>query len=1467
MINIGNISFRFRMADEVFAQRLYAGWDEFCRACFTDILEECLGRYDTKDSYIEIDTLDLNIGSIPQETFYEEFPRRVRAELEKVALSAAVSGVPSSGYGNKRLENLIHYLRYGFCLPGWDMREFDLYEELMCFKDAEEVFTLCFTGKHCFERLIRQLGGWQLNMILNHWFADEPLISKECRRTVSEWAVSDPDAMRMLTSGATVERRLSQRITRLIEDGESSGNRHFILSWLTSASLGHYEKQLRFAAVLDARPQMVLRFIRETGDEGNVKRLALLLESESVHRIMVAETESHAEVDVPEYWHHLYLWLIKHYPFNGVAMFGDKRHFVQHLHERFLFFIRKRSASTYLSKSDLTIRFLLEVFGADYYLDVLSVLYHNQPLNEDGSPVSSDYYSREIYYMLLRLSLLKVAGGAASGVYAADGGVLVNKNLTVEELLDLLESKRLRLTDDVRALLIRKALQDGGVSFDKIVERLGSFENWLTDSALATDEKQILLRRLIKEQPPWVLDWIRNVGRKDILPLFTELISVEEVFALVAVVSYREYISLSAVLHSLSGFKASVLWMQSVDIVRLEKAYISAVVAWLSSGSDVRGTELIREVLSRVYLAVVRGDNSFDREATISDGAVLSSVSEAVALLAEKQVVEISDNEIADAAMSTDGDITVSISHLQALLGNKALSVAVKKQLLLQWLDAYRDNEITLFKAIYDAGLLPGVIVLVDASVLRHIVVRMAGLVTVGGSSSALASLAEWIALNIAIVAAAVSVSVAVLWERIIVHLVSWDTTGTGAVSVGFANAVLSGATSKDGRAKATLEDGGVDAVMMLLAAISGGADIRRVTERIIRLYGVSSIASASLPSDGTYSGDALAMLMVRIREYMTRHGSMSYANKHLNNARMAFERSLNDKRSSMQWFTDRGMDMSVKREVLKRFAADEPQAFINLLQMTLNEDTVAVWSEVVDMKTLVAAVAGVDRTVADMLLDAVTLIRRYIGEWKISLGSHSSVEETLIRALLLFLLEKWIQGGRLPGREMIVKDFVSYWRMVVTGRKEIDGADAEIWSEVENRISSEMNIALHGADKEMTSSEVQNRTIVPSETDSTGDELSTERLKRMSRAEIVRIPEARFLILNEDDFDILAVWLSSSEVSDTVKIRLLQRYTRWQQKMFWNFIGYVYAKDTFDVLSLSAWLGIDDWLMLIAGISYSWAETLRQTVSRLMKLEVVSQYILSAALALFVAKRRKDDWYRMDLVTVVKDFSLRINEVTDKFGEDIDLDAIEKAMAEIITEIKSGEEEMSDIEEAEQPEYIPVTNAGLCLFAPWLMRLFGMLDLLSEDRKDLKDMDARIRAIFIMQRLVTSEVREYKEGELAFNRLLVGCPFNVPLPKSIELTDKEIETVESMLAGVKANWPKMANTSIGGFQRSFIEREGHLEQQESKWVLTVENKAYDILLDSLPWSYKMIRLPWLKKPISVSWRDKEEFDFNSINR
>ena len=1421
MINIGNISFRFRMEDEVFAQQLYAGWDEFCRTCFTDILEEYLGRYDTKDSYIEIDTLELNIGTIPQESFYEEFPKRVRAELEKVLLPASVNSASSTESRGKRLENLIHYLRYGFCLPGWDMQEFDLFEELMLFKDSEALVVLCFSEQYCFDRLTRQLDGWQLNIVLTHWLAVERH-DEERNIILQKWALRSPDALRMLTDIVAENRILSERIAVLI-DNEGAGEWHLMLSWLTSTTLGHYEKQRYFAVVLEIRPLMVLRFIRETSDEGNVKRLAMLLESESVRRIMVAETESHAEVDVPEYWHHLYLWLIEHYPFNGVAMFGDKRHFVQHLHERLLFFIRKRSASTYLSKTDLTIRFLLEVFGADYYLEVLNILYHNQPLNDDGSPVSSDYYSREIYYMLLRLSLIKVARGISSGI-------------------------SIDSADDVPS--------------DEVYELIGSFEDWLARPTLASNEKQILLRRLIKEQPLWVLHWIRNISRREQLQLFIELVSVEEVFALVAVVSYQEYTSLSAVIRSLVDVKASVSWMQSVDIDRLEKAYISAVFAWLASGSAVRGTELIREMLRLIYSVIIQGNETIIWDVNRLDETTSAAVSEVWAVLEKNSVIDISDNEIEVATISIDNDITVAVSRLRSVLEAKALSVAVKKRLLLQWLDAYRDNEIAFFKVIYEAGLLSSVIVLVDVSLLRHIVIRLAGATYVNISSSSFVLFVEWMTQNISAVVFFVSVSVEEVWKRIIVQLSTWNNSASNG-SVTDLTAIRVSDTMRSGNYIVRIpENDSVNAVLMFIAGISARNNIRDIAERLVRLYGTST---PDISSGYGYYNDSLAVLMYRIKEYIISHDAIATSDNSLNAARMAFEHSLNDNKNILAWLKSSRHSITLKQKVVKQFATREPQALMSLLQMSLNEDTLAVWSDVVEIGTLVSVIAKVDRVLADNVLMIVSVIQRSASKWKISLGGYSSVEDSLTRTMLRFVWEYLIRGGRLPDGNVIVKAFVSYWREVVTGRKETVDTDIETWKEIETHIASELKIAVK--DTVDNESKTVGTQSVSSETDVEVDELSSERLKRMSQTEIAEILEARFLMLNETDFDVLAIWLSSSEVSDTVKIRLLQRYARWQQKVFWNFIGYVYAKGTFDVMSFGAWLGIEDWLMLVAGVSYSWAETLRQTIEIIHKREGVLNAVLSAAFALFVAQRSKDDWYRYDTVAVIKDYVASIKDIADKYGKIGEVDEIEKIFADVVAELHTSDEEASELEDAVQPDYIPVTNAGLCLFAPWVIRLFGMLELLSEDRKDLKDMDARIRAIFILQRLVTAEQREYKESDLVFNRLLVACPFNVPLPKSLELTDKETETVESMLAGVKANWPKMVNTSVGGLQRSFIEREGQLEQRENKWVLTVENKAYDILLDSLPWSYKMIRFPWLKKPISVSWRDKEEFDFDSINR
>lgn len=76
--------------------------------------------------------------------------------------------------------------------------------------------------------------------MLTHWFAVER--EDEVRnRALQKWALHSPDALRMITDIVAENRILSERIAALI-DNKGTGEWHLMLSWLTSTTLGHYEK-------------------------------------------------------------------------------------------------------------------------------------------------------------------------------------------------------------------------------------------------------------------------------------------------------------------------------------------------------------------------------------------------------------------------------------------------------------------------------------------------------------------------------------------------------------------------------------------------------------------------------------------------------------------------------------------------------------------------------------------------------------------------------------------------------------------------------------------------------------------------------------------------------------------------------------------------------------------------------------------------------------------------------------------------------------------------------------------------------------------------------------------------------------------------------------------------------------------------------------------------------------------------
>lgn len=170
----------------------------------------------------------------------------------------------------------------------------------------------------------------------------------------------------------------------------------------------------------------------------------------------------------------------------------------------------------------------------------------------------------------------------------------------------------------------------------------------------------------------------------------------------------------------------------------------------------------------------------------------------------------------------------------------------------------------------------------------------------------------------------------------------------------------------------------------------------------------------------------------------------------------------------------------------------------------------------------------------------------------------------------------------------------------------------------------------------------------------------------------------------------------------------------------------------------------------------------------------------------------------------------------------------------------------------------VDVYNGGMMLISPYFPMLFSRLNLLTDDRKEFRDMDSRVRAIFLLQNVVYGEQREWTEAELYLNKLMVGMvESNQPLPRALDLKQEEIDMVEQLMKAICQSWDKMRNTSVRGFREAFLQRRAQVKWYESehKWQVAVEVKAYDVLIDSMPWGYKTCKQPWHKQIIEVKWR------------
>ncbi|MBS3777557.1 MAG: hypothetical protein KGY70_20355, partial [Bacteroidales bacterium] len=173
------------------------------------------------------------------------------------------------------------------------------------------------------------------------------------------------------------------------------------------------------------------------------------------------------------------------------------------------------------------------------------------------------------------------------------------------------------------------------------------------------------------------------------------------------------------------------------------------------------------------------------------------------------------------------------------------------------------------------------------------------------------------------------------------------------------------------------------------------------------------------------------------------------------------------------------------------------------------------------------------------------------------------------------------------------------------------------------------------------------------------------------------------------------------------------------------------------------------------------------------------------------------------------------------------------------------------DQEKSEKKEYHYIDNSGLVLLTPYLQILFEELGLVRENQ--FINRQAQIRAAFLLHYLANND-KWPEEPELVFNKVMLGLPIEMPVPKNVELKDAELRECDKLLHAVIENWGALKNTTPQGLREGFLQRPGKLSKVDNGWKLNVEQDTIDILLDNLPWSYQIVSFPWMKQVIFVKW-------------
>lgn len=161
------------------------------------------------------------------------------------------------------------------------------------------------------------------------------------------------------------------------------------------------------------------------------------------------------------------------------------------------------------------------------------------------------------------------------------------------------------------------------------------------------------------------------------------------------------------------------------------------------------------------------------------------------------------------------------------------------------------------------------------------------------------------------------------------------------------------------------------------------------------------------------------------------------------------------------------------------------------------------------------------------------------------------------------------------------------------------------------------------------------------------------------------------------------------------------------------------------------------------------------------------------------------------------------------------------------------------------------VSNGGLVLLHPFFVPLFQKLALLGDDRQLVES--SVPRAVHLLQYLATGRLG-HAEHDLVLAKLLCGVDTRIAVPRSVDFADDELAECEALLTAAIGHWTALGRTSSDGLREGFLLRPARLARGSAAFLLQVERRAHDVLLDRLPWSFGVVRLSWMRAPLRVVW-------------